>query len=122
MFKWTPDVASGHVILFFTIVFTKIFVVYWLGKIYRICLDILVAARAGAGHSKLANEAAVDNGVKLQIARAVTVEAVLKAKDDLIVAAADVAAAHTPVATKLPAELRVTIAKETDSPPPAGGK
>lgn len=122
MFKWTPDVASGHVILFFTIVFTKIFVIYWLAKIYRICQDILFAARAGAGHSKLANEAAVEAGVKIQIVKAATVEAVQRAKDDLIEAAADVAAAHTPVATKLPAELRVTIAKEIDTVAAAGGR
>lgn len=116
MFRWTPDVATGHIILFFTIVLAKMFVVYWLAKIYRIAQDILIAARVGAGHSKLANEAAVDNGVKLQIARAATVEAVIKAKDDMIEKAADVASTlrtETPIlGLTVPEHLRVVIAQE----------
>ena len=112
MFKWTPDVASGHIILFLTLVLMKIFVVYWLARIFRICQDILVAARAGAGHSKLANEAAVDNGVKLQAVKRDTVDAVLRVKDDLL----ESAAGQTPVHTSLPEQLRVILTTEDQKP------
>lgn len=120
MFHYKYEVSFGHILIMIVVVAMFIFVVYRMGMLARTLQDVLITARVSAGHSKLSNEAAVGNSEKIKSTEAKIVAAVDKAKDDIIVKAADVASnlrQETPAAGILmPDELRVVIAHETAKP------
>ena len=75
-----------------------------------------------ATHAKLTFDNSAAAAANLRVAVADTKTEIAAAVVTITAAAEANAVMHTPVATKLPAELRVTIAKETDGPPPADRK
>ena len=81
---------TSHLLLFVTHIVTFGFMIIMMARILRVLQSVLIACGVSIGHAKLANEAALDNGIKLLTVEATTIRAVNKAKDDLIEKAAGV--------------------------------
>lgn len=115
---WVPEITFGNALSLTLIVF----VYFNLRSAVRknLCLmkennDLVTLA---AGHAKMSFDTSTHNGAIIRSAVAETKVEIKNAVQSITAAAIE----HTPLVTKLPAELRVTIAKELESPPAIDGQ
>ena len=109
---WVPEVTFGNALCITLIAFVYLN----LRASVRKNLDLMKRnndlVTIAAGHAKMSFDTSTHNGVIIRTAVAETKVEIKAAVDSLTAAAID----HTPMGTMLPAELRVTIAKEIDAP------
>lgn len=113
---WVPEVTFGNAITLMVGVFAYLslrFGVQRNERLLRINNDLATLA---AGHAKLSFDTSTTNAASIRTGTASTATEIKNAVASINSAAVEAAAIHTPVATKLPAELRVTIAKELAGP------
>ena len=116
---WVPEITFGNAICITLIVFV------YLDLRARVRSNLVGIRESNnnailaATHSKLTFDNTTAAAVNLRSAVASTKADIADAVASITSAAA---AEHTPTATVLPTEFRVTIAKETDAPAAAAGK
>ena len=118
---WVPEVTFGNAITLMVVVFSYLSlrarVSCNLDGIKKVDSSAILAAT----HAKMTFDNSAAAATNLQIAVADTKHEIANAVVSITAAAEANAVMHTPVATKLPAELRVTIAKELESPTAIAG-
>ena len=119
---WVPEITFGNAICITVLVFVYFDLRSRVGKNLDGIIKVDSSAILAATHSKMSFDTSATNSAAIAATAASTAAEIANAVVSITAAAADAAAAvYTPVATKLPAELRVTIAKELKTPPaPAG--
>ena len=113
---WVPEVTFGNAICITLIMFIYMDLRMRVGKNLLLLKKNNDIATLAATHSKLTFDNSAAAATNLQIAVADTKHEIANA-----VVSITAAAAYTPVATTLPPELRVTIAKEIEAAPAAAG-
>ena len=119
---WVPEVSFGNAITITLLTFAYLDLRSRVGKNLDGIMKVDNSAILAAAHAKLTFDNSAAAAANLRVAVADTKTEIAAAVVTITAAAEANAVMHTPVATKLPAELRVTIAKETDAPPALGGK
>ena len=118
---WVPEITFGNAICITLIVFIYMDLRMRVGKNLLLLKKNNDIATLAATHSKLTFDNSAAAATNLRIAVADTKHEIANAVVSITAAAEANAAAYTPVATKLPPELRVTIAKEIEAAPAAAG-
>ena len=118
---WVPEITFGNAICITILVFVYFDLRSRVGKNLDGIIKVDSSAILAATHAKLSFDTSATNATAIAAAAASTAADIANAVVSITAAAEATAAIYTPVATKLPAELRVTIAKELKTPPaPAG--
>ena len=113
---WVPEITFGNAICITLIVFLYFDLRMRVGRNLSLLMKNNDIATLAATHSKLTFDNSAAAATNLRIAVADTAAEIKNAVVSITAAAEATAAVYTPVATKLPAELRVTIAKELEAP------
>ena len=113
---WVPEITFGNAMCITLIVFNYMDLRVRVGKNLMLLKKNNDIATLAATHSKLTYDNSAAAATNLQIAVADTAAEIKNAVTCITAAAEATAAVYTPVATKLPPELRVTIAKEIEAP------
>jgi len=117
---WVPEITFGNAITITLVTFVYLDLRMRVTRNLEMLRKNNDIATLAAGHAKLTFDNSATVAANLRIAVADTKTEIAAAVVSITAAAADAAAMHTPVATKLPPELRVTIAKELKTSTPAG--
>lgn len=110
---WVPEISFGNAITLTLLFFTYLDLRTRVGRNLSLLRTNNDIATLAAGHAKLSFDTSANNAVTIRATAATTAAEIKNAVVSITTAAAT---EHTPVATTLPAELRVTIAKESEAP------
>ena len=113
---WVPEITFGNALCITLIISLYMDTRMRIGRNEGLLKRNNDIATLAATHAKLTFDNSAAAATNLKLAVADTAAEIKNAVVSITAAAEATAAIYTPVATKLPAELRVTIAKEIDAP------